>query len=923
MRPVKLTMSAFGPYAARTVIDFSAFGKSGLFLITGDTGAGKTSIFDAITFALYGQASGSNRKPDMLRCTDAQPTDPTEVELEFEYAGKTYRVKRNFEYMRPAKNGRPGLAVEKAGATLYLPDAVTVSDPKPVNAKIEEILGIDHDQFPQIAMIAQGDFMKLLFTESKDRLDLFRKIFKTENYQTLQKRLKDEASALKQKRDAASTSLKQYVEGTVCDPEGPFAEELDRAKQPGQMPVEEIIRLLERILEEDGKRSTALDVMLTTLRKKKGECDTLTGRLKSFETAKSDLETKSGELEKAKEELAPLDEAKKEAEKHQPEIDELVKTIAGLKALLPNYGNADVLATGIRKLEESIPGDEEKLSQDKAALTQSENGIKALEEELAGLKNAGEELQKLNTKFETNDQRQKNIDSLSTQMNDIDKQRSVLGGQQEQQKTLMGQLDAARREYNRKYDLFLAEQAGILASTLEEGRPCPVCGSISHPSPAGLSEGAPSEEDLKKAKSDYDGLQEKVNNQAGTCAGTIGRIATMEKTLEDQAGKLFPGFTMETLQDLIDAEKERLSDVAKTLGEAIRTQEKKKERKTDLDERIIPEAKKKYEKDKQALDELNGKIVSDRNLLEEKRKNLAELRKNLSYPDKKTAEGKIKELDAEKEKLDNALSAAREKFDECNKKVTELDAAVKALTGQVEAGCDVDLAQVEAELERIKADTDKATEEFGQVSFRVRTNKAALENIKKRSASVIAIETELAWKESLSKTANGDLSDKEKIMLETYVQASYFDRIIAKANTRLMVMTGGQYELRRKAVAANMKSQAGLDLNVVDHHNATERDVRSLSGGEAFKAALSLALGLSDEIQSSAGGVRLDSMFVDEGFGSLDKDSVEQALKALSDLTEGSRLIGIISHVEQLKKINKQIVVTKDRDGGSRIDMNY
>ncbi len=508
-------------------------------------------------------------------------------------------------------------------------------------------------------------------------------------------------------------------------------------------------------------------------------------------------------------------------------------------------------------------------------------------------------------------------------MNDIDKQRSVLGGQQEQQKTLMNELDAARGEYNRKYDLFVAEQAGILASTLEEGRPCPVCGSTSHPSPAGLSEGAPSEDDLKKAKSDYDGLQEKVNNQAEKCAGTKGRIASMNKALEDQAGKLFPGFTMETLQDLIDAEKERLSDEAKTLGEAIRTQEEKKARKTDLDERIIPEAKRKYEKDKQALGELNGKIESDRKLLEEKRKNLAELRKNLSYPDKKTAEGKIKELDAEKEKLDNALSTAREKFDECNKKVTELDAAVKALTGQVEAGCDVDRAQVEAELGRIKADTDKATAESGQVSFRIQTNEKALDNIDKRSASVIAIEKELAWKESLSKTANGDLPDKEKIMLETYVQASYFDRIIAKANTRLMVMTGGQYELRRKAVAANMRSQAGLDLDVVDHYSATERDVRSLSGGEAFKAALSLALGLSDEIQSSAGGVRLDSMFVDEGFGSLDKDSVEQALKALSDLTEGSRLIGIISHVEQLKKIDKQIVVTKDRDGGSRIDMNY
>ena len=368
-------------------------------------------------------------------------------------------------------------------------------------------------------------------------------------------------------------------------------------------------------------------------------------------------------------------------------------------------------------------------------------------------------------------------------------------------------------------------------------------------------------------------------------------------------------------------ETERLSDEAKTLGEAIRTQKEKKDRKTDLDERIIPKAEEKYKKDNQELVALKGKIESDRIILKEKRGNLAKLRENLSYPDKAKAEGKIMELETKKEKLDNALSTAREKFDECNKKVRELVADVKALDSQVKAGCEVDHAQVEAELERINTATGMANKESGQVSFRVQTNDAALRNIKNRSASVIAIEKELAWKESLSKTANGDLTDKEKIMLETYVQASYFDRIIAKANTRLMVMTGGQYELRRKAVAANMKSQAGLDLNVVDHHSATERDVRSLSGGEAFKAALSLALGLSDEIQASAGGIRLDSMFVDEGFGSLDKDSVEQALKALSDLTEGNRLIGIISHVEQLRRIDKQIIVTKDQEEGSHIEI--
>lgn len=919
MRPVKLTISAFGPYSGRTVINFSAFGKSGLFLITGDTGAGKTSIFDAITFALYGQASGSNREADMLRCTDAQPTDPTEVELEFEYAGKTYRVKRNLEYMRPKDRGQ-GLTMEKAGATLVLPDAVTVSDIKPVNAKIVEILGIDRDQFSQIAMIAQGDFMKLLFTESKKRLDLFRKIFKTEKYQKLQDRLKDEASKLKQERDGALASLVQYIDGTVCDPDGPFAEDLDRAKQPGQMPVEEIITLLERILKEDRERSKALENTLIQLGKEKTECDNQIGRLDSFDKAKSALETKSGELKKAREDLVPLEEAKKEAEKNQPEIDELVKKIAGLQALLPNYENADGLETEIRTLEESIPKDEERLRQDRTSLKQSEDGITTLEKELDGLKNAGEDLQRLNAALKANGGRQEGVASVSSQMKAIDEERTVLKGQQELHNTLMGKLKSARGEYNRKYDLFVAEQAGILAGTLEEGKPCPVCGSTSHPSPADLSEGAPSKEDLEKAKKNYESLQGEVNTQAGTCEGTRGRIAPMEKTLKDQAGKLFPGFTMETLPGLVKAETERLSEEAKRLDEAIKTQEEKKKRKTVLDERIIPEAKEKYKKDKQTLDDLDLIINSDRNILKEKRENLAKLRETLSYPDKATAEAKIGELEERRIMLDNALGAAKNEFDNCKQKVTELDAAVKTLAGQVKAGCGVDRAQVEAALERIKANTEQAKKESVQVSFRVRTNEAALKNIENRSASVITIEKELAWKESLSKTANGDLSDKEKIMLETYVQASYFDRIIAKANTRLMVMTGGQYELRRKAVAADKRSQAGLDLNVVDHYSATERDVRSLSGGEAFKAALSLALGLSDEIQSSAGGVRLESMFVDEGFGSLDKDSVEQALKALSDLTEGNRLIGIISHVEQLRRIDKQIFVTKDRDGGSRIE---
>ena len=922
MRPVKLTMSAFGPYAARTVIDFSAFGKSGLFLITGDTGAGKTSIFDAITFALYGQASGGNREAEMLRCTDAQPTDPTEVELEFEYDGKTYRVKRNLEYMRPKDRGQ-GLTVEKAGATLFLPDAVTVSDTKPVNAKIVEILGIDRDQFSQIAMIAQGDFMKLLFTESKKRLELFRKIFKTERYQTLQDRLKSDAATLRQKRDAALASLKQYVDGTVCDPDGPFAADLDRAKQPGQMPLDEIIVLLKDILKKDKERSKELTDALTALAKDEAECNTKLGRLDSFEKAKGELEKKSEDLKAAKEELVPLEAAKKEAEKNQPEIGRLGNEMTRISALLPNYDSADALAKEIGMLDESIPKDEEKLNKAQAALEKSGEAITALEDELAGLKGAGEDLQKLRQDLEANGWRQQETGSVSSQMEAINRERESLKSQQDLYKKLKDAFEPAREEYNHKYDLFVAEQAGILASTMEEGRPCPVCGSTSHPSPAALSEGAPSREEVKAAKERCETLEGKVNAQSGECSKIHSRIETMEKTLKSQAEKLFPGFTMETLQDLIGAETQRLSAEEKALKDAIQTQEGKKKRKAELEDRIIPEAKSKKEEDAKAIGALKEKNNSDKTARTTKKEALANLRSNLTYPDRATAEGKIKELDASRKKLEDELNTVKGRFDKCYQKVTELDAAVKALEGQVKAGCEVDRTQVDAELERIRADAGQANEESVQVSFRVQTNEKALDNIDKRSASVIAIEKELAWKESLSKTANGDLPDKEKIMLETYVQASYFDRIIAKANTRLMVMTGGQYELRRKAVAANMRSQAGLDLDVVDHYSATERDVRSLSGGEAFKAALSLALGLSDEIQSNAGGVRLESMFVDEGFGSLDRDSVEQALKALSDLTEGNRLIGIISHVEQLKKIDKQIVVTKDRDGGSRIDMNY
>lgn len=915
MRPIKLTISAFGPYSGLTVIDFSKLGRSGLFLITGDTGAGKTSIFDAITYALFGEASGDNRKVDMLRSTTATPSMPTRVALEFEYDGKVYMIERNPEYERTKEKGA-GTTKQKANATLEIPGEAPVSGITQVDGKIIEILGIDRKQFAQIAMIAQGAFMKLLFTETKKRQDLFREIFKTEKYQTLQLKLKEAVSALKLQCDQGRASLNQYVAGTVCDPDGPHAMDLAEAKIPGKMPTSEIVALIEKILIADKSKLEDLKKELKKLDDKKSECDNRLGKLDRFEKAKKDLEKARKDQEDAQKHLGPLEEDKKKAEEQAPEIEKLGKEIAAIEALFPNFDETERLAKEILNLQSTLSGNEKKYEENKLSLSTQKENLAALKKELDDLKNAGEDLERLNNTLTDNGKNKQALHGLVGQINSIDEGEKLLG---EWKKALLGlKQDHAHAlaDYEGKYDRFIAEQAGILAETLLEGAPCPVCGSLDHPKPACQSAGAPSKNELKKAKEEMEKLRERVTEKSTDCANKNGEIESKKKALMEHAGAFFQDFTLKTLPELIRQESIRLDEEERKLKNSIILQEKNKKRRDKLGDEILPNKEKEYMESEEAQSKLYTCIQTDKRGLEEKKNRLDELRKSLPYPARKAAEAKKVELAKKKDKLSEDIKEATRKFNECNIELSNLKGRIESLSEQVKEDCLIDRVEENARLEEIKNTRRVKQEEHAQVFARVGTNKTALENIIAKSSSVIELEKELAWKETLSKTANGDLGDKkEKIMLETYVQAAYFDRIIAKANTRLMVMSGGQYELKRKQSAADKKSQAGLDLDIVDHFSASSRDVRSLSGGESFKAALSLALGLSDEIQASAGGIRLDSMFVDEGFGSLDKDSVEQALKALSDLTEGDRLIGIISHVEQLKRIDKKIIVTKDQEG--------
>lgn len=344
-------------------------------------------------------------------------------------------------------------------------------------------------------------------------------------------------------------------------------------------------------------------------------------------------------------------------------------------------------------------------------------------------------------------------------------------------------------------------------------------------------------------------------------------------------------------------------------------------RKRDL-ETLIPQREQNLNKLAHALSAAREELIRSESRREALKEQIDTLQEALLYSDTTAAEARRLALQAEAESLSNALKTAEEDYNACKTSLAGMDAAIQELSKLLEASEDVDMVAQQARSRELSKKRSETAEMQRSIHTRRTTNETALKNIQERAATLNELEAKYTWVRTLSNTVNGNLPGKEKIALETYIQMTFFDRILQRANVRFLVMSGGQYELKRRREAENNRSQSGLELDVIDHYNGSERSVKSLSGGESFKASLSLALGLSDEIQSAAGGIRLDTMFVDEGFGSLDEESLQQAIRALTGLTEGNRLVGIISHVVELReKIDKQIVVTKDKTGGSRVEI--
>lgn len=923
MRPLHLTLSAFGPYAGQVEIPLEQLGERGLYLITGDTGAGKTTIFDAITYALYGEPSGDNRDPSMFRSKYAQPDTPTWVELVFSYGGKRYTVRRSPEYERPAKRGG-GTTLQRAEAELCLPDGRLVTKTREVTGEIVNIIGLDRSQFAQIAMIAQGDFLKLLLADTRSRQEIFRKLFPTQGYMVFQEKVKSESGALQRECEATRASVKQYIDGVLCPQEDPLYPQWERA-WAGELPIQETVELLETLLEQDRERDTQCNEELEQLDGEWKDVTALLAKAEELEKAQGQLEEAQARRETCQAQWEVAQQQLEIQTEQAPQLEGLRAQLADLEAELPRYQELEQLRQNLTALTQSIRQQSVRLEEQESEQRRRKKELELWRQERAGLEEAGAQRERLLGQQTRAQEQSQRLEELHTLLEGCRQARVNLEGAQKRYGVARQKAQAAQEDYTGKNQAFLDEQAGILAQELAEGQPCPVCGSLTHLNPAQLSLGAPTEEELNRAKQTWEAAQQTASTWSVEAGKARTALEEREGRLRSQMVHVLPEQGADQPLDQVaqairEAQREAQEALDQVRGQ-LRQVEAALARKRQLDTQI-PQQEQRLGELEQAIVAVRVQLAEATSRREELEGQIHTLEGQLRYPQADQARQEQSRLKGELQRLEEAQTQAQRQANVAQLALTGAEEAVKQLTQLVEQSQPVDVEAQRARSQELTLRRAQLTAVQRELHTRLTTNRTALEQIQGKTAQLTQLEQRYTWVRTLSNTVNGTLPGKEKIALETYVQMTFFDRILRRANLRLLVMTGGQYELKRRREAAGSRGQSGLEMDVIDHYNGTERSVKSLSGGESFQASLALALGLSDEIQSSAGGIRLDTMFVDEGFGSLDEESLSKAMGALGDLAQSNRLVGIISHVSELKeKIDKQIVVRKDRTGGSRVEI--
>ncbi len=916
MRPLKLTMRAFGPYADTVTLDMDRLGRDGLYLICGDTGAGKTTIFDAITFALYGEASGSHRDAAQLRSKYAAADTPTEVELVFEYSGDIYTVRRSPEYKRESKRGG-GMTTSRAEAELIRPDGTVVTKIKEVDEAIRALIGVDKTQFCQIAMIAQGDFRELLFAATDTRIKIFRKLFGTGLYKELQEELKSAAASAHREYEMLSFGAKQYLDGMYADDS--FSDELESARS-GKLSSEETLVLAEKIISADKSEHTALSERMTVIERELSELAKSLGKAQEIEKNKNALEGAKTQLIARSAALDSLTEALKCESARAPKRDRLHEHITLTKGNLPRYDELEGLREQLTNEMRTVSESSSALADILAQHEKSKAELRILSSEAEELSHTGEAVERLEAEKRELSARRQALTGLSHELDmygAMTKQRDAVKAEYILISTHAEQMQTTLNKLNKA---FLDDRAGVLAETLSDGSPCPVCGSCHHPNPAKKALRAPTEEELNQAAEISEKTMAQAMEKSADAERLIGKCDEKYSAIRKLSVQL-----LGAEYDDIENECKKQADICDAsiskVSAELAAEQRRITRRSELAV-IIPRLTTEIE----ALDTKSRKLSDEVNAAKSRLCNIDESIKKLTslleFDSRLSAKKCIEAETAELSKYRAALEDAITRHNDCKAEVNGLGETISLLEARLKDTTAIDVDALTAKHTALTDEKRLLNDRITALQVRIEANVSALTKYRSAADKLASAEKQLISLRTLSNTANGNISGREKIMLETYVQMTFFDRIISRANTRFMMMSGGQYELKRRIVPENNRSQSGLELDVVDHYNGTERSVSTLSGGEAFKASLSLALGLSDEIQSSSGGIRLDTMFVDEGFGSLDENSLAQSIDTLIKLSDECRLVGIISHVSELKeRIERRIIVTKNRTGGSRAEI--
>lgn len=1036
MKLKRLTMSAFGSYASLQVIDFDKIDK-GLFLISGDTGAGKTTIFDAIMFALYDKSSGGKRSGSMLRSRFAENSVKTFVELEFENHSSLYRIMRSPEYQRPSlrKNadGTRNLTVEPAQVELYLPDGTAMMGrKKEIDEKIKEIIGLDANQFNQIIMIAQGDFLKLLHARSEERKEIFARIFDTHFYSSVQNRISEdckqewnEYQALKQERTRLSNEFLsddekwreiKEIQESASNQTIAFIENQNRKDQKE---LEESNDKLTRY--DDIKFNLTADLTLAQktnelFEQYHAECQKLE-KIMAYESTiqKNELILKNGEnasrvhnleekyclnlenLKKAEKEyelaLKRLEEAEEErktwsasrnlflqeynekSEKYQKkeiELEAMLDDFKKLEAANENYGKKENAKLNLVAYKQSLIREKECLNEE---LCQYQKNI----EENAQM------ISKKNNLIKDYEEKNKILANFIELQNQIELHNQFLiafENQLNKQEKAKQQMLMAYNKAEAFQQMFLAEQAGLLAYDLKEGDPCPVCGSYHHPSLAVLSSGAPSEEEVQQALKRKEELENILENEKVKTVQLQLNVTEQKAKVE----KLKEFLDLKEVESIENFQKQIQEDIDKIKIDLVKVDKAEKE--YILDTQSIEERTEHLKQLQNSFDECNIKIqqieielavinkeiliLKDKLYLETKEEAVYRLKClnqaiSLLNQEKENMEnkltninndvGKIKgELERRNQEQNDLKKSKKETEEEFNNLLTNLflseesyrqalisDEKIEILKSeinqfyndkevavrlcesfkkQIDGKKRIEIEPLQSQLKQVQEEIMKINEQKEKIQLRLKINSSLIGAYIKNNQLIQKKEKNLFIMEKLNRLLNGKINGKVRLDLETYIQRYYFKRIVHEANQRLQQLNNGQFLLMcRDLKNLQGRGQVGLDLDVYNVINNSVLDVKTLSGGESFMAALSMALGLQSVVSSSVGAVEMKTMFIDEGFGSLDEDSRNKAVELLNQLAD-NRLIGVVSHVSELKEqIPCQLIVHK-RANGSKAKWN-